>query len=294
MKKLAILFAMTFAVALWFGSTVSAELPPEPGPEITKEITGSNTDLVIEVKQLTTTEYEFEITYNGNGDATDVIIKDTVPAEWNVTHINGELIEEEDRFNDKNDPNIFSVGGGTDNVTVFRSGRDKRSDGKKRKTSSTQICWIPFTPDVEETLTVTVETRQSPSGKPKFAPTSCGLLLLNDGAIAFEYDPIEEEIVLEFDNPIIVAGPTDPLKLVAVKDLDGGGVNPDGTGDEDGDTLTDADEVLIHGTSPCDADSDGDGCDDNLDTDPVNPGPDVDGDGAIAGCDADDNDDTVQ
>ncbi len=98
-----------------------------------------------------------------------------------------------------------------------------------------------------------VETRQSPSGKPKWKPTSCGAFDLNDGAMAFhvvegvpELDP--------FDT-------TDPLVLFAVADMDGGGVAADGSGDQDQDGLTDAEEIGL-GTDPCNADTDGDGISD--------------------------------
>lgn len=101
---------------------------------------------------------------------------------------------------------------------------------------------------------------------------ACGTLTLNDGAVAFEIDE-SGEIVLDpaTGEPVVVAGPTDPLRLVVVADLDGDGVVPDGSGDEDGDGLTDADEALNLGTDPClvdtDSDSvnDGDGVDAQLD-----------------------------
>ena len=283
MKKLAILSAMMFAVALWFGSTVCAD------PEIRKEKSGSNTDLVIEVKQATTTVYEFTITYDNDGDTTDVIIVDTVPAEWNVTMIEGTTI---DPFRDANNPNtgISDGDGGSGMVDVFRTGRGNKGNGKN-KNSATRIEWIPD-PSIEvSNITVKVETRQSPSGKTKFAPTSCGLLLLNDGAIAFEYDPGTGEILKDLNgDPIIVAGPTDPLKLVAVEDLDGTeGIRADGNGDEDEDGLSDADEVLMHGTDPCSSDTDGDGLSDFVEvgscTDPTNA--DTDNDGLSDGVETD-------
>jgi probable HAF family extracellular repeat protein len=43
--------------------------------------------------------------------------------------------------------------------------------------------------------------------------------------------------------------------------------------DSDGDKLSDGEEVLTVGTDPCSADTDGDGVPDNLDPEPLNPGP---------------------
>ena len=65
---------------------------------------------------------------------------------------------------------------------------------------------------------------------------------------------------------MVLLGPTDPLIRVAVADVNGDGrIARDGSGDEDGDTLTDADEVLVFETDPCLADTDADGLNDNLD-----------------------------
>ena len=52
------------------------------GPEVMTEVT----KLISAVEK--SSGAKFEITYDGDGDATGVIIKDTVSAEWNVTHIN--------------------------------------------------------------------------------------------------------------------------------------------------------------------------------------------------------------
>ncbi len=299
MKKLIISVFMVTSLCLvtvGFVRTVAAQ----EGPTITKERTVG--DLVIETKLTVPTVYEFEITYDNDGDTTDVIIVDTVPAEWNVTMIEGTTI---DPFRDANNPNtgISDDDGGSGMVDVFRTGRGNKGNGKN-KNSATRIEWIPD-PSIEvSNITVKVETRRSPSGKLKYAPTSCGLLLLNDGAIAFEYDPGTGEIVLDDEGlPVEVAEPTDPLKLVAVEDLDGiEGVRADGDGDEDEDGLFDGDEVLIHGTDPCSSDTDGDGLTDDVEvvscTDPTNA--DTDNDGLSDGvetdtgtdpCDADSDDD---
>ena len=134
-------------------------------------------------------------------------------------------------------------------------------------------------------------------GDPKFRPTSCGPLVLNDGALVFEVDedgePLRDPQTGEVLPPIFES---EPLVLAAVKDLDGGGLVADGSGDEDGDGLTDLEEVADVGTDPCNPDTDGDGLNDgdevNLGTDPTNP--DTDGDGVPDGADADPLDPDVQ
>jgi len=289
---------------------------------LTKKTTDLNTDLVIETKQGGTTQYQFTIEYDNGGVPTDVIIKDTIPAEWNVMVINGEIVGP---VKDKDGISIIDPGDGNGTFTVVRSGKDPKGEGPKppkaspkKNNSSTQICWIPPTDSGTYILTVTVETRQSPSGKPKWAPTSCGLLVLNPGATAFEYDPDTGEIVLDDEGlPVEVAETTAPLNLVAVEDLNGGGVVANGTGDEDGDTLSDEVEVLVWGTDPCNPDSDNDGLDDSVEvagcTDPQKPdtdgdtlsdsdeltngtdpcNPDSDGDGCDDNVDTAPNDDTT-
>ncbi len=255
------------------------------GPD---ENSDGNIDLVVEVKQTSTTNppYDFDISYaNPSGPA--VLIVDTVPAEWVVTAING------DTSNlpvDPRDPtaNFTNVLGSID---VFRSGK-----GAKSK-SSTKIHWTP--PTDGATVNVEAETRQSPSRKVKFAPTSCGPLLMNDGARVFELDPATGEPLRdpgtgEVLPPILESN---QLCLAAVEDLDGvAGVIPDGSGDEDTDGLSDLEEACTIGTDPCDFDTDGDTLEDGLEvglgTDPLNP--DTDGDGAQDDVDTDPLDPTVQ
>ena len=116
-------------------------------------------------------------------------------------------------------------------------------------------------------------------------------MTLNDGAVAFEFDPQTGEIVL---NPPVTGDPvivqingqdavTDGIMLVAVEDLNGGGIVEDGSGDEDGDGLTDADEAFNIGTDPCNPDTDGDGVPDNLDQCPLE-GPPGAGETNVDGC----------
>jgi hypothetical protein len=93
----------------------------------------------------------------------------------------------------------------------------------------------------------------------KCRPTSCGALYLNYGATAYDKETGE-----------IVAGPTDPLCLAAVEDVNGDGMYTwDGSGDEDGDTLPDFAEACEFGTDPCDPDTDNDGVRDDVDECPL-------------------------
>lgn len=301
MKKLIISVFMVTSLCLvtvGFVRTVAAQVP-EPsiekvvtdGPDV--DIDGT-IDIVVETKQTGATSYQFTIEYDNGGDLTDVIIKDTIPAEWNVMVINTVTVGP---VKDKDGIASIDTGDGNGTFTVVRSGKDPKGEGPKppkaspkKNNSSTQICWIPPTDSGTYILTVTVETRQSPSGKPKWAPTSCGLLVLNPGATAFEYDPTTGEIVLDGGLPVVLAEPTDPLELVAVADLDEtDGVVADGIGDEDGDGFTDADEVLIFETDPCSSDTDGDGLTDDVEivscTDPTNA--DTDNDGLSDGVETD-------
>ncbi len=149
----------------------------------------------------------------------------------------------------------------------------------KKCSSDTDILWT-LTPSLGlQTLLVDVTTRQSPSGKVKFKPTSCGKLTINDGAQAFEADG-QGNLVLRLGGvpggaidpngePVPIGDPSNSLMLVAVDDLNGGGLVGDGSGDEDGDGLTDADEAFNVGTNPCDPDTDGDGVLDGADQCPL-------------------------
>ena len=62
------------------------------------------------------------------------------------------------------------------------------------------------------------------------------------------------------------------LCIAAVEDVNGDGIiMPDGSGDEDGDGLSDLHEACEIGTDACNADTDGDGEPDGQDADPLNP-----------------------
>jgi hypothetical protein len=242
MKKLIINVFMVTALCLVTVGFVRTVVAQDVEPTITKVRTTFNTNPVVETKLPDTTQYEFRIDYdNGTGPA-GVIIKDTIPAEWNVIEINGVAIDPLGRPGKGQTP----IAGGSDSngsYTVFRSGKDPKGQGPKppkdspkKNNSSTTICWTPVLTG-PASLTVKVETRQSHSGNAKWAPTSCGSLVLNPGATAFVYDSNIAELV-------VVVGPTAPLNLVAYEDLNGNeDVDLAGAGEEDNTGLLDAVET---------------------------------------------------
>ena len=238
-------------------ATESLEKVLTSGPDIDSD---SEIDIVVEVGQLQATEYDFEISYTNSGGP-DVLVVDTVPAEWVVKNVAGVPISDGSSAGEQSDGN-----GGF--VEVFKNGR-----GAKAK-SSTRILWLPNSALPSSTIGVWSETRQSPGrGNVKFAPTSCGALFLNNGAAAFELDPTTGEPLVdpmtgETLPPILQSN---ALLLVAVEDLNGGGLVRDGSGDEDDDGLTDLEEVRDIGTDPCIADTDGDGVADGIDGFPLDP-----------------------
>ena len=217
MKRLIINVFMVTSLCLVTVGFVRTVVAQNVEPKMTKVRTAFNTNPVVEMKLPGTTQYEFRIDYdNGTGPA-GVIIKDTIPSEWNVIEVNGVAIDPLGKLGKGQIP----IAGGSDangSYTVFRSGKDPKGQGPKpskdspkKNNSSTTICWTPVLTG-PASLTVKVETRQNPSGKAKWAPTSCGSLVLNPGATAFVYDSNIAELV-------VVVGPTAPLNLVALEDL---------------------------------------------------------------------------
>lgn len=234
-----------------------------------KEITGGPDvdgdgviDIVVEVGQTEPTTYEFKLVTFQN-PIYDLLIEDAVPAEWEVTDFS-------------TDPD--DVG----DLTVSQA--NKKNDNK----GSTKINWLlPADPDIDpnaylRTLYVTATTRERPNGK--FAPTSCGALYLNDGADVYIIDPNTGEPMTDPN----LSFKSNSLCLAAVSDVNEDGIIArDGSGDEDGDGLTDYSEACEIGTDPCNYDTDGDGLSDReeleIGTDPLNP--DTDGDGVLDGSD---------
>jgi hypothetical protein len=119
-------------------------------------------------------------------------------------------------------------------------------------------------------LNVQTEARCHNRGNNFCRPTSCGALYLNYGAVAFQKDEDGELVLDDEGNPIVVAGPTNDICLAAVDDVNGDGeFTWDGSGDEDGDGLTDLEESCEIGTDPCLEDTDGDGVIDGEDACPL-------------------------
>ena len=243
-----------------------------PAGEFTKELTsGPDTDndgaidLTVEINKDESTVYDFTITYTLPGE-TPVLIVDTVPAEWDVIMQDGDL------------------------------GCTYESLGKKEGKGATRIlCEEPN--DGSETFWAETRLHSNAKGREWYRPTSCGALYLNDGAEAYEVDPDTGLPLMDPDGiwlPPIAT--TEALCLAAVFDVDGsGGIVYDGTGDEDGDGISDYEEACGSCQSdPClPSDRDGDGVADECDNCPDTFNPDQadsDGDGIGDACDTCPND----
>lgn len=169
--------------------------------------------------------YEFTITYTSEG-AGAVTILDAIPAEF------------------------FNVVV-TDTTGACQGGVVVDKKGSKHNGATHISCSLLASTDA--TLVVTFQTRQSPGrGHMIYAPTSCGTLLLNDGAVAVD---------LSTDPATIVAGPTNMI-AVSVDDL---------TADFDSDGVGDACDNCPAVPNADQTDSDGDGVGDLCDADPINP-----------------------
>lgn len=186
--------------------------------------------------------YTFEVTYQG-GDAGPVIIEDTVPAEWTTS-----LLDD-----DGGKASVRKPGG---------------------PASAAKITWEPDPSG--GVIKIRAET-SGPRSNGLFSPTKCGTLLLNEGAQAFLINPVNgKPLKDDAGNTLPPVAQSPRLCLAAVEDVDGNGaISVDGSGDEDHDGLSDYEEACSFSTSPCLADTDGDGFDDGDEvaegSDPLSP-----------------------
>ncbi len=139
----------------------------------------------------TATTYVFEINYSGPAAQ----VQDAVPAEFEVTGL--------------------SASDGTATFSTSNSGK-----------SATHITWD--VPEGSHTLTVTIQTRESPGKRneedPVFKPTSCGPLPINNGATAFEVAANGDLVLVEVVDsegvvtlvPVVIVGPSNSLGVEAV------------------------------------------------------------------------------
>jgi len=139
----------------------------------------------IEIKEIGETECTFTITYAGAA----ANLKDTVPAEWEVTDV--------------------------DDSADTCSSVVKGNSGK----GATKINCLDVTS--VDTI-VTIETRESPDTQKhpnkakKFKPTSCDLLPINNGVVAIAVDGGGNPIIGTMDGLPIVIVETDPLPPITV------------------------------------------------------------------------------
>ena len=223
------------------GPDLPNRLEPNGDPEDPHNSPDDEIDLAVETNQSETTEYGFTITYS-NAEGVETLVLDNVPAKWQVTEVNGMAVID----------GSLNIGiltpdgnGGTGDVAVFPK------NGRRDNKSSTEIEWRPDPNLFSSTLNVFVETRGEAL---VFNPKGCGLLLLNKGALALEINPATRDLMLhavtgEQLPPIFESS---ALVLASLEDVDGDGIIVrDGSGDEDGDGLTDIQEARDFGNNPC-------------------------------------------
>ena len=238
------------------GDTFEKELVDGPDEDGDGEI-----DVVVDVGQGFSTVYAFKMTFN-NATGQNVLIKDTVPAEWTVTMIDDAVVAvtNQNPIFETDDENMTGL------VSVFQA--NKKANTK----SATKILWNPDANELGAMLTVELETRVRPNRK--FAPTSCGPLFLNSGpATVFELEDNQKRGVLFQAAPLCLAAVENPS------------ANPGDRGpeaDTDGDGFPDLEEACALGSDPClfDGDADGDTVPDSVDNCPFAANPNqTDGDG---------------
>jgi len=220
-------------------------------------------DLVLPAPGTEPSTYSFIIEWGRDNNEsyppeTPIMICDTVPVEWQVVQVItfGTVYEVVDGvLEDAND-------GLDGTINVFPANKKNGGDQNKSATK------IEYTPNVHSgigNIKVVVTTRERPqedggNATIKWAPTFCGRLYLNDGAIGYEIDE-NGDLVLDAElNPVVLEEQTDPLFVVAVFDVDGDGIIVrDGSGDEDEDGVVDGEDNCPCVDNPDQVDMDDDG-----------------------------------
>ena len=274
------------------------------GPDSPDALDGSGEadgsfDLVLPAPGTEPSTYSFTIEWGQDGSesypsGTPIMICDTVPVEWQVVQIItyfGTVHEVVDGFLEDAPDGL----GGTGTINVFPADMNNGGDTGNSATK------IEYTPDASSGLgyiNVVVTTREPPqddgtNAAIEWAPTFCGRLYLDDGAIGYEIDE-NGDLVLDAElNPVVLEEQNDPLFVVAVSDVDGDGIIVrDGSGDEDKDGVVDGEDNCPCGdnANPADTDLDGDGVDNNEDNCPLVANADQldwDNDGIGDVCDSD-------
>ena len=244
------------------------------GPDRPDALNGSGEadgliDLVLPAPGTEPSTYDFIIEWMYDYDnepyplGTPIMICDTVPEEWQVVQVitvSDTVHEVVDGFLENASDDL----GGT--INVFPA--NKKNGGDKNKSATK----IEYTPDALSTvaygyINVVVTTRERPqedgtNATIEWAPTFCGRLYLNDGAIGYEIDE-NGDLVLDAElNPVVLEEQTDPLFVVAVFDVDGDGIIVrDGSGDEDEDGVVDSEDncPCVDNPDQVDTDLDGEG-----------------------------------
>jgi hypothetical protein len=170
--------------------------------------------------------------------------------------------------------------GGTGMINVFPA---NEQNGGDKGNSATKIEYIPDAASGLGYVNVVVTTRERLPGDGtnatiEWAPTSCGRLYLNEGAVGYEIDENGDLVLDAGLNPVVLEEQTDPLFVVAVFDVDGDGIIVrDGSGDEDADGIVDGEDNCPCGdnSNPVNTDLDDDGVPNENDSCPFTPIGDV-------------------
>lgn len=221
-------------------------------------------DLVLPAPGTEPSTYSFTIEWGRDGNesyplGTPIMICDTVPVEWQVVQITtlwDTVHEVVDGFLEDAPDEL----GGTINVFPVNNG-----EGESK--SATKIEYTPNASAGFGYVNVVVTTRERLQGDGtnasiEWAPTSCGRLYLNDGAILYEISENGDLVLDAVLNPVMLEEKTDPLFVVAVSEVNGDGIIVrDGSGDEDEDGVIDGVDncPCIHNPDQVDTDLDGEG-----------------------------------